>query len=137
MQWVLILAFAIDLGAVKSEPNLEKRSELAIQNADTAVTTAREAYNGGDLEKAQTALTEVDQSVELAYDSLVDTGKDPRKSSQFKKVELKTRALLRRLEGLRDTFSFSDRPAVERVQTHVSEIHDNLVNGIMSKRKKK
>lgn len=137
MQWLWIMALAFDLGSVKTEPNLERRSELAIENAHAALTSAREAYTSGNLEKTQAGLDEVDESVDLAFDSLVDTGKDPRKSSKFKKAELRTRELLRRLEGLRDLVSFADRFLVERVQAHVSEVHDNLLKGIMSKRKKK
>lgn len=136
MQWILVLTLAFDLASIKSEPNLEKRSELALTNANTALDSAREAYGKGDLDRTETDLNEVLESVDLAYQSLSDTGKDPRKDRFFKQAELRTRALLRRLEGLGETMSAADRGLVEKVRNEVSEIHDNLLTGIMSKRKK-
>lgn len=135
MHWILTWALAFDLANVKSEPNLEKRSELALSNANTALDSARDAYTRGDLDKTQTNLGEVLDSVKLAYQSLSDTGKDPRKNRFFKRAELRTRELLRRLEGLGQTMSFMDRGTVEKVRDQVSEIQDKLLKGIMSKKK--
>lgn len=136
MHWILMLALAFDLASVKSEPNLEKRSELALMNANAALDTARDSYGKGDLDQTQANLDEVLASVDLAYQALSDTGKDPRKDRFFKRAELKTRELLRRLEGLSQTMSFTDRGIVDKVRDGVSEIHDNLLKGIMSKKKK-
>lgn len=136
MQWILVLALAFDLASVKSEPNLEKRSELALTNANTALDSARDAYGQGDLEKTQANLDEVQDSVDIAYQALSDTGKDPRKDRFFKRAELRTRELIRRLEGLGQTMSVTDRGTVDKVRDRVSEIHDNLLKGIMSKKKK-
>ena len=67
MQWILLLTLAFDLATIKSEPNLEKRSELALTNANTALDSARDAYNKGDLDRTETNLNEVLDSVDLAY----------------------------------------------------------------------
>jgi len=72
-----------DLEAVKSETNLERRSERALINAVTAMDLARDAYRAGESDKATTALNEVKDSVELSYEALVDAGKDPRKHPKF------------------------------------------------------
>jgi hypothetical protein len=137
MQWVFVLALVFDLAGVKSEPNLEKRSELALTNANTALDAARESYNQGDYDKTKTELDEVEQSVDLAYQSLSATGKDPRRDPKFfKRAELRTRELLRRLEGLGESVSFSDRSMVEKVRDRVSAVHDDLINGVLTKRKK-
>ncbi|HEY4363854.1 MAG TPA: hypothetical protein VGN17_22995 [Bryobacteraceae bacterium] len=137
MQWVLVLALAFDLAGVKSEPNLEKRSDLALTNANTALDAARDSYNQGEFDKTEVALEEVEQSVDLAYESLSATGKDPRRDPKFfKRAELRTRELLRRLEGLGESVSFSDRGMVERVRERVSAVHDDLINGVLTKRKK-
>ena len=136
MQWLLIAVLLFDLASIKNEPNLEKRSELALDNAGTALDQAREAYNSGDDAKMQLALDEVGASVELAYHSLTDTGKDARRNPKFfKRAELRTRELLRRLEGVREMVSFQDRGQVEVVRDRVAEVHDNLLKGIMSKKK--
>src|ERR1700689_3660891 len=101
MHALMILCLAFDLAAIKLEPNLERRSERAIENASAAMDSAREAASAGDIAKIKAALEELEDSVDLAYQSLVDSGKSARRNPKFfKKAELKTRELMRRLEGL-------------------------------------
>jgi exonuclease VII small subunit len=136
MPWVLVTMLVLDLATVKTEPNLERRSDRALENAQSALDAARKAYEGGDLDQTKTALEEVRESVDLSYKSLLDTRKDPRGSGHFKKAELATRQLLRRLDGLRQTMSVLDRDVIDPVEARVSEVHENLIQGIMGKRKK-
>lgn len=137
MIWAVVLLLAIDLEGIKSEPNLERRSERALQNAADAMNLARDAHRAGDSTKAGAALNEVKESVELSYESLVEAGKDPRRHPKhFKAAELKTRDLLRRLTDMSRAVSMEDRELVEKVRASVTEIHDNLINGILSKKKK-
>ncbi len=137
MHLILVLGLAFDLTAVQSEPNLEKRSERALDNANMALDAARDDYNSGNYDKTQNDLQEVRDSVELAYQSLSDTGKDPRKDPKFfKRAELRTRELLRRLEGVGQGMSQVDRGTLDKVRERIAEVHDNLLNGIMSKKKK-
>jgi exonuclease VII small subunit len=134
---ILVLTLAFDLTTIQSEPNLEKRSERALDNANLALDAARDDYNSGNFDKSQNELQEVRDSVELAYQSLSDTGKDPRKDPKFfKRAELRTRELLRRLEGVGQGMSQVDRGTLDKVRERISEVHDNLLNGIMSKKKK-
>jgi hypothetical protein len=130
------LGFAYDLDSVKNEPNLEKRSELALSNAETELQAAKDAYQKGDEAKAQAASTELAESVELAYSWLIESGKDPRRSPKFfKKAELSTRQLLRRLEGVIDALSLEDRAALESARARISNVHDNLILAIMGRKK--
>jgi hypothetical protein len=134
---ILVLTLAFDLTAVQSEPNPEKRSERALDYANLALDAARDDYNSGNYDKSQNELQEVCDSVDLAYQSLSDTGKDPRKDPKFfKRAELRTRELLRRLEGVGQGMSQVDRGTLDKVRERISEVHDNLLNGIMSKKKK-
>lgn len=134
---ILVLGLAFDLTAIQSEPNLKRRSERALDNANMALDAARDDYNSGNYDKTQNDLREVRDSVELAYQSLSDTGKDPRKDPKFfKRAELRTRELLRRLEGVGQGMSQVDRGTLDKVLERISEVHDNLLNGIMSKKKK-
>jgi|SRR5581483_1041024 len=136
MHLLLTFALAIDLAGIKAEPKLEKRSDLALKYAETAVDTARDSYKKGDMDATQAALHQVMEGVQLSYDSLMATGKDPRRSSgPFKKAEKTTRQILRRLEGLSDFMSASDRGVVGPVRQAVSDIHDKLILGIMGKKK--
>jgi len=129
-------AFAGSLLQVKAEANLERRSDLALEYANSALDAAREAYKSGDIDKTKSALDEVEQSIDLSYDSLADSGKDPHKSGAFKRAELKARELVRRLDGLVQSASFTDQDMFERVKGRISSIHDDLLNGILSKKKK-
>ena len=131
---VLLIAFA-DIGAVKSEPDLEKRSELALANADRAIDEAKQAYSSGNDKAEQTALVEVQESVEACYEALEHTNKAPRKSKYYKNAELKVRALIRRLASFRDEVGFDARQSVDAVMKKLSDVHDQLVNDVMSKRK--
>ena len=82
-----ILAVLLALGAVAilhadlkkalAEPDLEKRSKLALENAFAAYQAARNAYQKGEMQQVQASIDEVEQSVDLGYQSLNDTGKNP------------------------------------------------------------
>ena len=125
-----------DLARLQSEPNLEKRAQAALHNAEEALKQARDAYTNGDTAGAESRLEEVEQSVELADSTLKQTGKNPSRSPKhFKYAELRTRDLLRKLDGFRDDMSVADRPVIERVIATVQKIHDALLEGIMGKKK--
>jgi hypothetical protein len=133
---LLTLVLALDLAGIKAEPKLEKRSQLALQFADSALDSARDLYKKGEVDACRTALGEIETAVQLSYDSLLATGKDPRRNSKpFKDAEKSTRQILRRLDSLSDLMSAVDRGAVEPVQHTVSDIHDMLIIGIMGKKK--
>jgi hypothetical protein len=136
MLLLLTLVLALDLAGIKAEPKLEKRSQLALQFADSALDSARDLYKKGEVDACRTALGEIETAVQLSYDSLLATGKDPRRNSKpFKDAEKSTRQILRRLDSLSDLMSAVDRGAVEPVQHTVSDIHDMLIIGIMGKKK--
>lgn len=131
---VVIFAFA-DLAAVKSEPDLNRRSELALTYADEKIDDARQAYQDGNAAAQAADMKEVADSVALCYASLEQTHSAPRKSKYYKKAELKVSALMRRLNGLRDEVSYDFRPSVDAALMKLSDIHDELITDIMSKKK--
>lgn len=125
------------LQEAKAEPNLEKRSKLALDNAEQALTAAREAYAKGDTAQVEARATEIRESVELAAASLHQTGKNPRKSPRwFKHAEIVTRDLLRRLDSFQQEMSAADRPLLEGVKGEVQQAHDNLLLGVMGSKEK-
>jgi hypothetical protein len=79
---------------------------------------------------------EVLQSVELAAASLRQSGKDPRRSNWFKKAEISTRDLGRRIQDFQDQMSYVDRPLLDKVKVRVQEVHEELLLGVMEGRKK-
>lgn len=131
-------AAASDLDAIKAEPNLEKRSDRALQYAGSQFEAAAAAYSAGDFKNSMAALDEVLAAVELSHASLQETGKSPRRSPKhFKRAEVRTRELGRKLRDFSESVSYEDRAAVEKVRKRVQEIHDELLEGIMSKGKKR
>ena len=126
-----------DLKRALAETNLEKRSRLALENAKAAYQSAREAYQKGDLDQVKTFATEIEQSVDLAYESLQQTGKNPRSSPRyFKSAEQETSQLTRRIEGLQEEMSYTERPMLDKTKARVQQVHDDLLLGLMEGRKK-
>jgi hypothetical protein len=131
---LLLLVFP-DIATVKSVPDLERRSELALANADKDMDAAKQAFTGGDEKAEQLALVEVRELVDVSYDALEHSKQAPRRSKYYKNAELHLRALLRRLNSFRDQVSFDGREEVDAVIKRVSDVHDELLIAIMSKKK--
>ena len=127
-----------ELDAVRAEANLEKRSKLALDNAASALRSAREAYQAGDTATVTAKTDEIGESVDLAYNSLTETGKNPRKSPKwFKHAEMETRELTRRLEDFAQQMNYIDRAILDKTRARVEQVHDELLTGLMEGRKKK
>ncbi len=138
---MFLIALAVpawaDLAAAKAQPNPEKRAEMALDNASSALKSAENAYKvKGDLGATNDSLREVADSVELAYDSLKETRKNPSKSPKhFKRAEIRTRELMRRLGDFREQMSFDDRETLDKVRASVQKVHESLLEGIMGGKK--
>ena len=126
-----------DLKAALAEHDLGKRSKLALDNAGAALKTAREAYQQGDNPRVTAAAREFQESVDLAWDSLESTGKNPRKSPRwFKQAEIETRNLLKKLETLQHDMSFEDRSVLDNAKARLQKVHDDLLTGLMEGKSK-
>ena len=126
---------ADDFPAVMAEPNLEKRSEIALQEADRAITAAKKAYEEKNLQDFKARVTDVEGLVQLSYKSLQDTGKRARsKPKFFKRAELTIRALIRRLDTLATDVALDDRDVVAQAHKRLNEVHDNVLHDVMTKK---
>jgi hypothetical protein len=132
MTALLMLVLAVDLSSIRNEPNPERRSDLAMENANSALDQAKDAARAGNDAKLQTALDEIGDSVDLAYESLA--GEPHRNQRAFKKAEQRTHLLERRLDSFRDLVDSDDRVKVDKIRERVAVAHDNLLNGIMKKK---
>jgi hypothetical protein len=131
------LPMRADLKQAQAEHDLGKRSKLALDNAEAVLKSAREAYEKGEIEKFVAFVAEIQESVDLAQESLTKTGKNPRSSPKwFKQAEIETRDLLKRLETLQRDISFTDRPALDKVRDRVQQVHDALLLGLMEGKRK-
>ncbi|MGD0772598.1 MAG: hypothetical protein ABSC05_07220 [Candidatus Solibacter sp.] len=121
-----------DLKAALAEHDLGRRSKLALDNAGSALKAAREAYQKEDNAALAAAVQELQESVDLAWDSLESTGKNPRKSPRwFKQAEIETRSLLKKLETLQHDMGFEDRPVLDKAKARLQKVHDDLLTGLM------
>ncbi len=128
-------ALRADDARVKAEPNLEKRSRLALDEAEAGVKEAKEAYHKGDLKTAQKQIEEVARYTELAFESLKKTGKNPRRSPKyFKQAEIRSRDLLRRLDALAQDMDAADRSLVEPAKERIRKVNEEILSGIMGKK---
>ena len=126
-----------DLKAALAEHDLGRRSKLALENAGAALKSAREAYQKGDNAALAAAAQEIEESVELAWDSLESTGKNPRKSPRwFKQAEIETRNLLKKLDSLQHDMGFEDRPVLDKAKARLQKVHDDLLIGLMEGKSK-
>jgi hypothetical protein len=125
---------AADLEAVKKEPDLQKRSELALDAAAEALKHARALpAEGGSVTDLQLDMDAMVQAVELSLQSLRDTGKRPNKLGKYyKKGELRTREMLKQLENLVQAIAFDNRPPVEKARDRLVVLHDEFLFGVMS-----
>jgi hypothetical protein len=125
---------AADLEAVKKEPDLQKRSNLALDVAAAALKEARalpaEGGSSADLEKGMDTMIE---AVELSLKSLRDTGKRPNKlTPYYKRGELKTHEMQKQIENLIQALAFDNRPPAEKAQARLIVLHDEFLFGVMS-----
>lgn len=136
---ITLLSFALcvgaaDLEAVKKEPDLEKRSDRALDLATEALKLARALPNeGGSIADLQKDMDTMVEAVELSLKSLRDTGKKPNKLTRFyKRGELKTRELQKQMENLIQALAFDNRPPAEKAQARLNVLHDEFLFGVMS-----
>jgi hypothetical protein len=138
---LLLLAVAAcplraDLGPAKAEPNLEKRSRLALENADRQMDAANKAYDAGSWDGVLAALKETRASVDFAIESLKQSGKNPRRGGKyFKGAEIRTRELARKIDSFRQKTSGEEQAPIEELRAYVQRVHDELLDAILSRSK--
>ena len=126
---------ADEFPAVMAEPNLEKRSDLALLEADRAITGAKKAYEERKMQDFKLRVADVEELVQLSYKSLQDTGKRARKNPKyFKRAEMSVRALMRRMDTLAGEVAHQDRDFVTDAHQRLNEVHDNILHDIMTKK---
>jgi len=123
------------IDGLKAEPNLEKRSDLALAFAQKSLDAAQKSYQAGEIDTTANSFADVKGAITLSWDSLVATGKNPRKSPKFfKRAEIQVRKMLRRLGEFRNAMSVDDRPMIEELYQTASKTHDRLLSAVMSKK---
>ena len=117
--------------AHKGAARLEKRSREALKTAGVALTAAREEYRAGNPDAMMNNARRIEQSIDLAYYSLAQTGKNPREEPKhFKRAEIEIHSLYRRVEFLQMEMAFEDRPSLEGLKSRLRELQDSLLRSL-------
>jgi septation ring formation regulator EzrA len=136
MMLMFAAAIAGDLSTVKAEANPVRRVELGLDYANATLDKAKSSYSEAQYDKSRTDVLEIQEAVEVSYEALRSTGKDPRKSpKEFKRFEQRIQALVRRLKGFSLEVSVEDRPVIRKVESRLEDINDEIVSGIFKKAK--
>jgi hypothetical protein len=117
------------LDDIRAERNPGRRSEMAMNMADEALDRAREFYHSGDSKRGEEQLT----LIEKLADECLSSVEDAHKSKYTKKAELRMAALARRVDSLADDLGYDQRSKAHEVHSHLEEIHDKLLAGVMGK----
>lgn len=114
--------------SVTREPSAEKRYQLALDHAENLLITATDADRKSRMNQAA-------EATEFALKSLEDMGKPPyRNARNYKKMELRTRAILRRAEAHLEAASIDERPSLQPALDRINAIHEKVLQGVMSKK---
>ena len=126
----------LNLDQIRTDANAEHRAHSAIEYSVMAERNAETAYSRGDLPAVKAELKNMMDGVELARQSLEQTGKSPmRHPAPYKFGELRTQEMLVRLGDLERKMDAEEREMVQAPREKVQEIHDAWFDGIMSKKK--
>jgi len=141
MKWLLVLAASLhlassaDLKSVQAEPNLERRSERALDYAGEVLSNLRADLESKEWNTVAIELADFRAGVDVCVESLKSTGKTARRNPKyFKKAEVRLRELGRRLKGLQQLLPVDDRPKIEDLMEYVDKLQDELVNLTMGVR---
>lgn len=128
---VALASGPIELERIRAEPDPPKRAVKAIEYASQCLARARDLVSKGEFDAAQEALAGMAEAAELAREST----QAKRHINSMKKVEQRSRDLLRRLDTLKLDFPFEDREGVEAIQDRIQKVQEDVLASIMGRRK--
>ena len=124
-----------DLDRIRSEPNLDKRCWLALRSASDAYDEMKAAYDGQGAHTIRLHAARIQDSVRIAYECLIGTGKDSRaRVRTFKKAVLEIRLLLRKLDGFQQEIEAQDRSMLGPTTSAVQQTYDALFLALVERR---
>jgi hypothetical protein len=132
---LLAAAFAVSacaqsfLAELKMEHDPGKRAELALSFADESFDSAKTNYHKGEVHEGDVALDNMTTALNACIESVAVANK----TKFYKRAELKVAMLQRRLSGLMDDISITERGWAEQTARRVEEIHSKLLDGVMRK----
>jgi hypothetical protein len=135
----LLCAPAVGKSVPDNEPTVEElkarigtanpsdKVHLCVQVAEKQLTEADKLYASGDVEKGQTALTDVASFSELARDYSIESKKHQ------KQTEIAVRGMTRKLNSLLHTLGHDDQAAVKDAINRLERVRDDLLLSMFPK----
>ncbi len=117
------------LAELKMERDPGKRAEMALSFADESFDSAKTNYHNGEIHQGDISLENMTKALNACVDSVAQANK----AKFYKKAEMKVALLQRRLSGLMDDLSITERGWAEETARRVEEIHGKLLDGVMRK----
>jgi DNA gyrase/topoisomerase IV subunit B len=117
------------LAELKQEHDPGKRVEMALSFADELFDSAKTHYQKGNIHEGDVAL----ENMTTALNACVDSVATANKAKFYKKAEMKVAALQRRLSGVMEDLSVTERGWADQTARRVEEIHSKLLDGVMRK----
>ena len=147
MQWAAALALAVlaggayaavrPLASIEAEPNLERRSRLALEFAHARVRPVVDAYLDGESARARGSMQEIASAVELSWAALEATGKHARRNPKhFKHAEIQTRKLAAKLKEAQRELDYDEQRELDDLIAGVETVNSKLLLAIMSRKSK-
>lgn len=125
----MMQAFVLALLLFAQDADPEKKYMAAIMAANQAIDASRAA--GMDKQELDRAAGEVEKVLRI----LEETGKPPYKNAKhYKKAELKTREILRRIDTLLRDAGVEERETLQSAHDRVQKVHEKLLEGVMMKK---
>lgn len=117
------------LAELKLEHDPGKRVDLALSFADESFDSAKTSYHNGEIHQGDVALDNMTSALNACVESVAAVNK----AKFYKKAEMKVALLQRRLSGLLDDISVTERGWAEQTSRRMEEIHSKLLDGVMRK----
>jgi len=110
-----------------SSANVGEKPQLCLQVAQLQLTESDKLYTAGDIEKAESALTDVVAYSELARDYSIQSHKHQKQS------EIAVRGMARKLTELLHTLGQQDQAAVKDAVVRLNRVRDDLLASMFKK----
>jgi hypothetical protein len=126
---------ALLLALVLFAQDPERQYMLAFDNANKAIDSSRTSSSEGKAEEAKKSLENAAKEVETALATLEGMDKPAYKNGKhYKRAELRTREILRRIDTLLRDAGFEERDSLKSAHERVAAVHEKLLVGVMSKK---
>jgi predicted trehalose synthase len=106
-----------------------KRMEKALSFADESFDSAKTDYHNGEIHLGDIALDNMTSALNACVESVAAANK----ARFYKKAEMKVAMLQRRMSGLLDDLSVTERGWADQTARRMEEIHSKLLDGVMRK----